>query len=277
MPQPRVVNVQLNPREEVQLGDYDIRILAEGDSWFAWSQLNLVPASNLLQQLDFDSPAVVVNYAYSGDTLRRLSDFFRNGGFFVEMRSQRYDAILLSGGGNDVIDALPHLLQAAPAESAFDARAYIQWGNADKLRAYLIANYQRIIEYRAVGRAANAETPVVLHTYDYPMPRNAPARFMGIHARGPWLLPALHNIAAPQGMHFEITRVLYDFLAQALLALADPVKGVLVVDTRGTLIPASADDPARSGDWQNEIHPTTEGYSQLAWKIGMELAALGLE
>lgn len=283
MPQPRVVNVQLNPDELISFGDYAIRILAEGDSWFSWSQLNLVPSSNILQQLDFDAPSLVVNYAYSGDTLRRISDFFRNGGFFVEMRSQKYDVILLSGGGNDVIDALydydndiPLVLRPAATGDAHDARAYIDWARLNALSAYITANFQQIFRYRQHGPAANAGTPIVLHTYDYPTPRNAPASFMGMPAAGPWLLPALQKIGAPEALYIPVTKLLFDTVAATLLALNDPANGIHVVDTRKTIQAAALNTPGKSGDWINEIHPTTEGYAELAWKISLSLAQLGL-
>jgi lysophospholipase L1-like esterase len=282
MPQPRVVNVQLNPEELISFGDYGIHILAEGDSWFAWSQLNLAPSSNILQQLDFDAPSLVVNYAYSGDTIRRMADFFRNGGFFIEMRSQKYDVILLSGGGNDVIDALydyrgdtPLLLHPAATSATDDPRAYIDWARLHALSLYITANFRQIFRYRRHGPAANADTPIVLHTYDYPTPRNAPASFMGMPAAGPWLLPALQKIGAPEELYIPVTKLLFDAVADTLLSLDDPANGVHVVDTRGTIQPAELNAPGKSGDWINEIHPTTEGYAHLAWKIGLLLAQFG--
>lgn len=283
MPQPRVVNVQLNPEEFIFFGDYGVHILAEGDSWFAWSQLNLVPSSNILQQLDFDAPSLVVNYAYSGDTIRRMADFFRNGGFFIEMRSQKYDVMLLSGGGNDMIDALydyqqdtPLILQPAAPGRAHDPRAYIDWSKFDALSAYITANFRQIFQYRSHGPAANADTPIVLHTYDYPTPRNAPATFMGLPAAGPWLLPALQKFDAPEELYIPVTTLLFDAMADTLLALHNPADNVHVIDTRRTIQPAALHAMKKSGDWINEIHPTTEGYAHLAWKISAVLEQFGL-
>lgn len=284
MPQPRVVNVQLNPQEEIVFGDYGVRILAEGDSWFAWSRLNLVPSSNILEQLEFDSTSIVVNYAFSGDTLRRIADFFDNAGFFIEMRSQPYDVILLSGGGNDIIDALydfrhdkPLLLQPAGEGDPQNPRSYIDWDKVGVLQSYLASNFRQLFDYRRTAPAANASTPIVLHTYDYPTPRNAPASFFSLPARGPWLLPALQKVNAPEDLYIAITIFLYDAVAETLLSLNDPANGVHVVDTRGTLAPAELRSEGRSGDWINEIHPTTGGYAELAWKIADDLGKFGVK
>lgn len=284
MPRARVVNVQLKPNEEIFYSEYAIRILAEGDSWFAWSQLNLVPSSNILEQLDFDRKAVVVSYAYSGDTLRRIVDFFRNGAFFMEMRSQPYDAILLSAGGNDLMDALydhaagrPLVLRPAAAGHEGQPEAYVDAGALTRLCDYLSANFRQIFDFRSKGAMANLATPIFLHTYDLPTPRDAPALFMQGKIRGPWLLPVLQRVGAPAALHVDITRIIFDRLAETLLALSDPAQHIHVVDTRGLLVPAAADATGASNDWINEIHPDTNGYAKIAWYIGNALAETGIE
>jgi lysophospholipase L1-like esterase len=283
MPQPRVVNLQLHPNEQIFYSDYNICLLAEGDSWFSWSYLNLVPSSNLLQQLDFDKPALAVSYAYAGDTIRRIADFFDNGGFFIEMRSQRYDAILLSGGGNDLIDALydfnsntPIVLQEPGASDPDDPNSYVNFQNLTKLTNYVKANFERIFDYRLQPPASNANTPIILHTYDYATPRIAPAEFMGMPARGPWLLPALVKVKAPANLHSTISKLIFDSLAEALLSLRDESEGIHVVDTRDTIRPADQNAGGESGDWINEIHPTAQGYASIAWKICQRLEQIGI-
>ena len=105
MAKPRVVNIQFND-ETVDFTQYTNHLLAEGDSWYAWAHLNLKPSSNILEQLDFRDPTVIVNLAYSGDVIRNMSDAASNMQFNFELQALRYHAILLSGGGNDLIDAL---------------------------------------------------------------------------------------------------------------------------------------------------------------------------
>ncbi len=283
MPRPRVVNVQLPPEEEIFYSEYAISILAEGDSWFAWSQLNLVPSSNILEQLDFDEKALVVNYAYSGDTIRRMSSFFDNGAFFIEMRSQPYNAILLSGGGNDVIDALydyqadsPLIIKRSDDGHGDDPNSYVDVDALNALCAYVTANFQQIFNYRTQGPAANKHTPIILHTYDYMTPRDAPALFMHNRARGPWLFRALMQVGAPSALYQDIAKIIIDTLAETLLNLANPAELIYVVDTRGLLTPAVPGTTAHSNDWINEIHPDTSGYTRLAWRIGEELERIGV-
>ena len=278
MAKPRVVNVQFN-NEQIFFGDFANHILAEGDSWFGWAHLNLAPSSNLLEELRFEKASVVVSYAFSGDTIRNMAKLASNSAFFREIASQAYDAIMLSGGGNDLIDALPFVIPtcdpAAPPASAVDcvdARAL------DTLfDGFVIPNYRQIIGHRNAGAAPNRNTPVVIHTYDFPTARNAPATFMGaIPAAGPWLWRALRNAGVPPQFDQQIVDRVFKRLGDALRGLHDPANHVFVVDTPGTIERAAAGTTGLSGDWINEIHPDAHGYSLLAAKLSLQLQALNL-
>src|SRR5471030_876799 len=173
----RVVNIEMIADETFDLDQYPIRLLAEGDSWFAWSQLNLKPSSNLLRELEFERAAIVINYAYSGDTIRHMADICASTTFYSDVVGDRYDAILLSGGGNDLIDALfdyranqPLILKPAAGADPAAADSYIDSARLDSLKTYIQANFRQMFGYRAQRGAPNRGTPVLMHTYDYPTP-----------------------------------------------------------------------------------------------------------
>lgn len=278
MAKPRVVNIQFNDKP-VDFGLYRNHLLAEGDSWFAWGHMNLDPSSNLLEQLQFNEKSVVVSCAFSGDVIRNMGDMASNALFANELRAAKYGAILLSGGGNDLIDALetrggvPGIIQArAPGAPDLPA-SYINAAALTALTTDVLAGYRNIIAYRAA--TPNRATPVVLHTYDYPTARDAPATFMGKPATGPWLLPALRAAAVPVARYAAVTRHVYDRLAAALQTLHAPANQVYVVRTCGTIDPAQPGAPGLSGDWINEIHPDEYGYARLAEKISTQLHVLG--
>ncbi len=272
MAKARVVNTQFND-EEIHFGDYTHHLLAEGDSWYAWAHLNLHPSSNLLEQLEFRDPTVIVNLAYSGDVMRNMSDAASNALFYFELQGQTYDAILLSGGGNDLIDALHPTNGELPIivrngnRRADAAESYIDGRALKALTGSVIAGYQRIIAQRDASDA-NAHTPIVMHTYDYPTPRKARATFMGRPAVGPWLLPALECAAVPETLYQRVTEIVFDALADALVShLHQPAHDIYVVDTRNTLARAAPGTTGLSGDWINEIHPDAYGYALLGHKV----------
>jgi lysophospholipase L1-like esterase len=279
MAKPRVVNVQFN-NEQIVFGDYTNHILAEGDSWFGWAHLNLNPSSNLLEELRLDAPTVVVSYAYSGDTVRNMADQASNAALALEIRSQPYQAIMLSGGGNDLIDALPNIIRACdPAAPPASADACIDRAAMDLLfDDFVIPNYRQIIAHRNDRLAPNRNTPVIIHTYDTPTSRPAPATLAGaIPAAGPWLWKALRAAHVPQALDKDIVDAVFGRLRSALLSLHDPAANIHVVDTSGTIERAEPQDTGLSGDWINEIHPDAHGYALLAQKLSAQLKSLGLK
>ena len=265
---------------EPDFGTFAQHLLAEGDSWFAWSRLDFRPSSNILEALEFDRKTLIVNLAFTGDVIRNMGDSATNPGLGFELRGASYDGILLSGGGNDLIDALAAPggagpIIARPAAGAPDQPAsYVNRPALDDLVNDIVQGYRHIIEQRA--QSANRDTPIFLHTYDYPTARDAKATFMGKGASGPWLIKAMRAARVPLEHYVAITKIVYDTMADGLLALDDPPNRVHTVDTRNVLIPAKLGTKAVSGDWINEIHPTDAGYRKLARKWEDALAAAGI-
>ena len=99
----------LGSSEPPDLSSPAYRFLAEGDSWFSIGALNPAKNSNLLFEMAFEQSACAVNCAAPGDTLRRMSQISTDRNF-VELlcgrRARIWDGLLLSCGGNDLIDAL---------------------------------------------------------------------------------------------------------------------------------------------------------------------------
>lgn len=280
MAKARVVNVQFND-EQPTFSQYTNRLLAEGDSWFAWGHLNLDPSSNILEQLEFRDPTVIVSLAYSGDVISNMGDEHANMHLYFELQALRYDAFLLSGGGNDLIDALhpghgkPDIIVPCGANPPGAADSYVDTAALKALTDNVLAGYNNIIIMRDAS-AANKHTPIVLHTYDFPTPRNARATFMNQPAKGPWLLPAMVNAQVPVALYEAVTDVVFNALADALLTLHDPQGGVRVVNTRNTIARAALGTTEVSGHWINEIHPNSHGYALIGRKISAELATLGV-
>lgn len=261
---------------QVDLNAYRWRLLAEGDSWFS---LGSIPAHNLLMGLEFDKAVVVLNLAYPGDEVhkmfRRMWDYGAEFAGWMTMRSTwRWDAILLSGGGNDLIAAFPHLLRAAIDPAQVDPARPQDLVDADALALldqYLTDSYRGFVECRDRPGSPNAGVPMIAHTYDYPTPNDAPALAFGLRISGPWIHPLL-NGRLPREVWQPLTDYLLDHVAETLLALPVQLPNFHVVDTRGTLVRAALGATGASNDWENEIHATADGYRKIARLIAAEVA-----
>lgn len=241
----------------------ELKLLAKGDSWFSTGSL---PVCNMLQQMRFSQRACILNLAIPGDTAAAMSeriegwkdDFSRHVG---AADAPRWDAILMSAGGNDLIDALPQLIcSGANSHRACD---YVNPAALRALEHGLIVSYSRIVSFRDRDGSPNRGVPIFVHTYDYTAPSLAPARIYDLIAvDGPWLSPNLRNV--PRDMWVPVSNYLLDRVADTLRSLQEILPDFIVIDTRGTLRGVAPETTGRCGDWQNEIHPSRAGYRKLA-------------
>jgi lysophospholipase L1-like esterase len=196
-----------------------------------------------------------------------------------------WTAILLSGGGNDLIDALGQ----PPKTTDLAHRLLLtddEWRSEDDgPDRYLSASgWQTFSGYISNSIATlmalrdqtpeNRGIPILMHTYDLAVPRPAGA-WNGV--AGPWLYPAVHDeYGIPEGDWAAVARLLLVKLKTLLLHIADsvPDRSLYVVDTQGILAPASTDDPGPTADWENEIHPTDAGYAKLSPRWSEKLVEL---
>jgi hypothetical protein len=258
--------------------EFTHRILAEGDSWFS---INAVPGTNLLKALTFEHPTIILNIAEPGDTILRMSTLVKNPWmqkFIVERNfASQWDLLLLSGGGNDLIDSVGAILKRPAAVGSAAPEDYVDEGELGRLITSVQDGFRRLAALRDAPGSTCAGKPIVTHTYDFPTPRPSPGRFLYLNTLGPWLLPALEAKQAPEAVRMPVSELLLGRLSDGIQALAegpDPIENFYVVDTRDALTPAAASATGQSGDWENEIHPSAEGYRKLAERISPVVRSL---
>ncbi len=268
---------------DANLSNYGHRFLAQGDSWFSIGWLNLAKNSNLLHEMEFTNSRCAVNCGRTGSTMRRMVDQVREPAFKALLCGNQWrpwDGILLSAGGNDLIDALGHSAIANPAQRLFllpaevmgdpaDADSYISHAGWATFSAYLSANFAQVIAMRE-QRALNQGIPIFLHTYHYPTIRQAPAG----PGLGPWLYTAATDFAIPPAVWPALTQTLYGRFITLLNNIAATHANVHVFDSANQvpLKAAAEGSTGEDGDWMNEIHLTWQGYEKvaLAWARSIE-------
>jgi lysophospholipase L1-like esterase len=266
--------------EMLNITDHDINppdfhwlMLAEGDSWFS---LGSILGNNLINQLHFQHGVLIAQTAMPGDTMEHMADWWSDATLSRLVKGPQawaFNAVLLSGGGNDLIDAIDakfagqRLLKKfaatdAPPQTPEDC---VQAGQWQRFEAYLRENF-RLFSQLLTTSQRNKQTPVFVHTYDVPTPNHTPATPFG----KAWLLPALeaHNI--PPALYQPLTDHLFKKLGDVIRTLG--LANFHVIDTAGTLVPADSGATGDSNDWLNEIHPNAGGYAKLAerWRQKIE-------
>jgi hypothetical protein len=248
--------------------DYDRHYLAEGDSWFSLSDI-LSPS--FLYRYGYNVPlrqgTLIVNCAYPGDTLARMVDWGKNLNFPKLLANKKFgwewDGIMLSAGGNDIIDAALEptgILQACPNPSNF--KDFIVKDAMTVLENHLKDNFRYLVGMRDTSEiATNRTIPIFYHTYGYPTPRNAPAS-----VSGPWLYKAFKQKNIPAYYWNELADCLMDNLAEMLRGFSKIGTNLQLVDTlkNVNLVRANSSDTGNSGDWLNEIHLNNNGKDKVA-------------
>ena len=276
---------QLNPVGDRNPFDFGAskKCLAQGDSWFSIGAVPFWATTNLLAQLVLKEGVVIVNCAQPGRQLSHMTEAVADTKFLALLggpMSYKWDAILLSGGGNDLID----VFQVKPTAANQALRLLLTPGELDMSRpvpdryiseagwstfaTHMRTVVQAFLDERDKGQ--NAGTPVVMHTYDYATPRDA-----GAGPLGPWLYPALSTTyQVPTADWQGLVRSLIDRLAALLQAIAaeHAADGLTVIHSAGTIAAARPGSTGVDGDWENEIHPDPHGYVRLAqlWQPVLE-------
>lgn len=255
---------------------YKYRILAEGDSWFSIAGF---PTSNLIFQLRMNKPTIVVNLATPGDTIRHMSEIAANNTLdkaMTTLHGYRWHAILMSGGGNDLIDDAGKIIRKPVGAYTHPADCCNE-RELQKTLQSIEAGYHRIVELRDRAGSSCRDKPIIIHTYDFTTPRNSPARFFGLPTLGPWMHKALVKSGLQKKYWNDVSDYLVGTLAERLVGLGNgpnALPAFHVVKTLDTLVPAELDTTRESNDWLNEIHPTAKGYRKIANKITRKLKQL---
>jgi hypothetical protein len=269
------------------------RFLAQGDSWFSIGSLPPNLTTNLLDRMTFKFDACAVNFAQPGAQVDQMVRVEPSGkrvynprfaGMLNGQIASRWDAILMSAGGNDLICAVmtppvdEHGIAVAkdkrllllPSEwgPQKDVSRYVSETGWITFEKYLTAVFADLIAMRDHPKSKSQGRPLFVHSYCYIQPRDAGVRLLpvGPWIGGPWLYKAinLYKIPNDEAQWLALTEHLMNRLLDLFRKIAGAHKNVHVVNFIDTLKPADVDAKGKSGDWINEIHPTKSSYRKLS-------------
>ena len=226
------------------------KIVAEGDSWFR-GLTQLVP--KIRYRLD---NVPILNLADKGDTISEISSDFpadaqsmaspRQLGILMDVVEEfRFEALLLSGGGNDlVLTGRKYIVKDFHSDEE-PCQILIE----DALDAILdgvMAGYEKVID---VARTASPGIKVFVHQYDYPTAFERKSKFLFFRF-GPWFKKVLDAQCIEANCRPETAEaVVHEVIRKLAGRIADLSTGDALCHLVGTLGTLEKDD------WTDEMHP----------------------
>jgi lysophospholipase L1-like esterase len=229
-------------------------VIAEGDSWFSFA--------NVIGQLDdpgdlggknqrawsllrLDKGGDEILTILSGAQRSKLRDYFERWPL---------DALLFSGGGNDIIgpDLLPLLREYQEGMQAPDMVAFSRF---ERRLRQIQDCYRELLDMLS---DAGQQAKVFVNSYDYTIPSDRPVKLFGIlTVAGPWLSKYMAERKIPAALQGSVVKLLIDAFAGTIDSLALEARGagrLIRVETRGVV----------GQNWKDEIHPNRRGAIDVA-------------
>jgi hypothetical protein len=160
-----------------------LQILAEGDSWFDYP----VPlfGGGVIKRLERLLGVPILNLAKPGDEVRFMLGVEERREISEQLQAGspaggRWDALLFSGGGNDIVDN-PMALWVKDFDVTLPIEQNVHQPRFDAALALVRAGYEDLIRLRD---ELSPSTQLFFHAYDFAIPDGR-----GVCGQGPWLKP----------------------------------------------------------------------------------------
>lgn len=245
-----------------------LRVLAEGDSWFTHPTA-LWRGKSVIGHLQGYRSINLVSLAAPGDTLARYPDPPNRQWALAcnpdWLAGQTYDAVLISGGGNDVLgDHLQDMVKDKSNNSDRSGRELIIKARLRQVLDGIAANV--VLIRNTVNHHLGPQTPIFMHGYSYAQSDGRQFELLGgLISFGPWIQDKLHeqNITERDEQQ-DIVNALIDAFNGLLKDLESKIDNFIHVDFRPLLGPK---------DWDDEIHPNGPARQRLAAHLRNVLTA----
>ena len=238
-------------------------LIGDGDSWFDYPLPDPLHATDVLQALkDTGDPApMILKLAHYSDATTTLLGVTKRNRLIAQLQDPAngpIDALLFSGGGNDVVgDQFRFWLNDASAVGNNPAQGV----DAQRLGNIFGVVESAYLDLIRIRDQFAPHAPIFVHAYDFAIPTGVSA----CHLAGPWLRPSLVDRGWPDLAPgtLIVKTILVEFRAMLQRLASVPAHDMVLVETQGTLAP---------DDWANELHPTGAGFARIADRFRAALA-----
>jgi len=237
-----------------------LQVFAEGDSWFDYPAFF---GGGVIPRLEKKLGVPILNLAKAGDEVRYMLGVKERKILIAQFTKGcpaggSWDAMLFSGGGNDIVDN-PMALWIRDFNATLPPAALIHQGRFDAALALVRGGYEDLIGLRD---SLSPQTRLFFHGYDFAIPDGRGVCFMG-----PWLKPTFDLRGFPtQASAFTVTKIVLQQFAAMLQSLESSHARVAFINGQGTLAP-------QPSSWDNELHPAKDGFNAFATLFHQALKA----
>lgn len=239
-----------------------LNLLAQGDSWFDYPLPPLSHSDVIAHLKSAPQSPSILSLAHHGEAaedmlgvqkLHRLIEQLDTG-----PEDPPYDAVLFSGGGNDLAGDQFRIWLADSASVGGNPANGLRQARVNGILAVVQAAYEDLIAARdKISLKQGRPIPIFAHSYDFAVPTG-----VGVCGAGPWLKPGLDDRGWTGAAGAAIVKSLLQQFAQMLDGLQASSVDFHHVRTQGML---------SANQWDNELHPTPGGFSAIAAAFVFEL------
>lgn len=237
-----------------------LNLLADGDSWFDYLGDDVIAQlPKLDNRANFHPP---LNLSVAGDRTSNSLGVSRQKRIIEALSNNengKFDAILFSGGGDDIVGEQFCLWLNNANDVGHDYNKALKEDALNNMLSLIENAYKDLIKLR---NSHAPDIPIFVHSYDFPPPNNSSVCKLA----GPWLHPSLSyrgwndfqsNAALVKSILLKFNKILKDISD-------DKNNNTILVETQNTL---HFTDEKDSKDWANELHPTRSGFEQISRKF----------
>lgn len=246
-------------------------VISEGDSWFSYANVigRLDELEGQTGAEENQRPWALLRLEENGNEVMTILSGSQRAKLRKLFKTWKLDALLFSGGGNDIIgpDLWPLL---GRFQQGMLATQVVVRSRLDRRINQIKDCYRELLDMLA--DADQETTKVFVNSYDYVVPSTKGVKlFKLFKLAGPWVLPSLEDKdkKIPAELYPGVIKTLIDRFADAVdeVAAEPGNTGRLIrVETRNLI----------KDDWQDEIHPDLKGAKRVAAAFETALRTAGV-
>jgi len=233
-----------------------LNLIGQGDSWFDYP-LPFPDHTDVLAHLR-RLPSMrpeVLSLAHHGEAAEDMLGVKKLHELLDQLKNPangKFDAILFSGGGNDLAGDQFRLWLMDAAANGMDPTKGLNPARVKSILGVVAAGYEDLF---AARDGVDKTIPIFGHSYDFGIPNGNPAP-----CAGPWLKPGLDDRGwtNPSAARAIVKQLLETFASMLDAFAAQAGNNFVHVKTQGTL----ADE-----QWANELHPKPDGFAAITAKF----------